>query len=317
MRTQARGLARAVVGETAARNAVLERTAPGGLAWSHPGAHLAPPPPDFAPPWPDVLVSCGRRSVALARALRRASGAAILAVHIQDPRVSPRAFDLVVAMDHDRIAAGPGVMKVGTALHDLTPAALAEAREAWRGRFERLGRPLVGVAVGGSIRGGAFTEVEARRLIAGLQQLRRETGVGLAITPSRRTSPAIRALLAEAFEGDPCALLWDGTGENPYRGILALADRLVVTSDSVSMVSEALATGRPVDILDLGFSRHAAFVEGLVRRGAARRFEGDPRAFRPVLARDATAEAAAAVRGLLQARAERLGGATGVVGKAS
>ncbi len=89
----------------------------------------------------------------------------------------------------------------------------------------------------------------------------------LAITPSRRTPDAVRALLAEAFAGDQRVFLWDMEGDNPYRGILALADRLVVTSDSVSMVSEALSTTHPVEIFDLGFPRHADFHPGIDRQG--------------------------------------------------
>jgi mitochondrial fission protein ELM1 len=86
----------------------------------------------------------------------------------------------------------------------------------------------------------------------------------------------------------------------------------VVTTDSVSMVSEAIATGRPVELLDLGFRRHVGFVQHLVDQGLARRFTGDPTTF---LARgpvDATQIAAAAVR-------ERLASAyfTGVSGQAS
>jgi mitochondrial fission protein ELM1 len=81
--------------------------------------------------------------------------------------------------------------------------------------------------------------------------------------------------------------------------VLALADRLVVTADSVSMVSEALATPHPVEVymLDLG-GRHTRFVTGLIDKGLVRPFDGEvatPPA-RPVL--DASAEAAAAVRGL-------------------
>jgi mitochondrial fission protein ELM1 len=100
--------------------------------------------------------------------------------------------------------------------------------------------------------------------------------MGLTITPSRRTPAAVRGMLAAAFAGDARAFLWDREGANPYRGILALADRLVVTSDSVSMVSEALAARAPVEVLDLGFRRHVGFIADLAASGAIRRFEGDP-----------------------------------------
>jgi mitochondrial fission protein ELM1 len=297
MRTQARGLAQAVA------TTVIEKTAPAGWSWGRRGDTRD----RFEPPWPDVLITCGRRSTALSRALRKASGGEILTVHIQDPRVSPASFDLVVAMAHDPIAAGPNVIKVATALHDLTAEKLAAAAELWRSRLEALGRPLVGVAIGGTIRGAAFTPLHGRQLVGDLRRLRRQAGASLAITPSRRTPPAIRALLGGAFGDDRRVFLWDMAGENPYRGILALADRLVVTGDSVSMVSEALATSHPVEVFDLGFARHAGFLEGLIERGLVRRFDGEPApppAGGPV---NVTTEAARAVQSLLQAR-------TGVVG---
>jgi mitochondrial fission protein ELM1 len=225
-------------------------------------------------------------------------------VHVQDPRIRPAAFDLIIAMEHDRIAAGPNVIKVATALHDLTEANLAEAGAHWAARFAGLGRPLIGVMIGGGVNGRAFTVAEGRRLMDGVSRLRAATGGGLAITPSRRTPPAVRALFANALGRDPRVFIWDLEGGNPYRGILALSDRLVVTSDSVSMVSEAVAAPAPVEVFDLGFARHAGFLKRLESAGLIRRFTGDatmPSLVAPV---NATAEAAAAVRDLLVRRGQ-------------
>lgn len=298
MRTQARGLAHAVA------QTVIEKTAPAAsplnvLMARLGGAGLARALP---PPWPDILITCGRRSAPYAAALKRASGGGILTVHIQDPRAHRGAFDLIVAMDHDRIAPGPRVIKVPTALHDVTATSLAEAEDAWRERFAPLGRPLVGVTIGGSLRGRRFTPADAARLIDGLSRLRREIDAGLAITPSRRTPIEAREMLAAAFQTDPRVFLWDLQGPNPYRAILALSDRLVVTTDSVSMVSEAVATGKPTELLDLDFPRHRGFVQRLVDSGAARRFTGDPTEPQTRPAVDSNAVAAAAVRSLIQTR---------------
>jgi mitochondrial fission protein ELM1 len=309
MRTQARGLAQAVADH------VEEKTAPArSLGVLLAGLTAAPRLAGaFPPPWPDILITCGRRSVPFAVALKRASAGRIVAVHIQDPRAFRGAFDLIIAMDHDRLAAGARVVKVATALHDVTAASLAQAADAWRPRLAPLGRPLVGVMIGGDLRGRPFTLDDGRRLLAGLLRLRREADAGLAITPSRRTPEPVRRLLSDAFADDPQTFLWDLEGANPYRGILALADRLVVTTDSVSMVSEAIATGRPVELLDLGFRRHVGFVQSLVDDGLARRFAGDPSppllAGRPV---DATQLAADAVRRVLAIR--RGQARTGLVG---
>jgi hypothetical protein len=293
MRTQARGLAHAVA------DVVVEKTVPSRWrAWR--GAVESAE--RLSPPWPDLLITCGRRSVARSVALRKASGGRTVTVHVQDPRGRRDAFDLVIAMDHDRISAGGNVMKIGTALHDLTPENLATAGALWEARFRPMARPLAGVVIGGDLKGRSFTLDDGARLLAGLKRLRNEGGASLAITPSRRTPTAVRALLADAFAGDPGVFLWDLEGNNPYRAILALSDRLIVTSDSVSMVSEALSTPHPVEVFDLGFSRHVSFVQGLVDEGLIRRFTGDPEPPRTTGPINATCQAASVVRALLQAR---------------
>lgn len=303
-RTQARGLAARVAGE--ARELTVDLRAP----WRYlPGAMtplawwgLSKTSDRPAPPWPDLLVSCGRRTTALALAIRRASGGRTLAVHVQNPLTSLAGFDLVVAMDHDGVS-GPNVVKVPTALHDVTPDRLAAAAEAWRERLTSPGRPLIGVLLGGSTRHRPFSVETARPLIDGLRRLQAETGARLAITPSRRTPADVRGALAEMFGDDPDALVWDLQGDNPYLGILALADRLVVTSDSVSMISEALATSHPVEVFGAdGGRRHADFLQGLIGRGLVRRFAGEPTpppAGGPI---DATALAARAVERLIYKR---------------
>ncbi len=297
MRSQAKGLAAAVAEE------VLERTAPrsGPRAWLARLFGVGRLPPEWGPPWPDLVVSCGRRAAPFARAIKAASGGRTLAVHVQDPRVFRGAFDLIVAMDHDRLVAGPRVMKIATALHDVTQERLQAAAAAWAPRMEALGRPLLGVAVGGDLRGRPFGLDDAARLVAALRRRRDELGGGLAITPSRRTPLRVRQALIDSFADDASAYVWDLAGDNPYAGILALADRLVVTTDSVSMVSEAIATGRPVELFDLSFARHRGFIQSLVDQGLAVRL-GDPSGGRPSVASDPTAQAAARVRGLIQMR---------------
>jgi mitochondrial fission protein ELM1 len=212
------------------------------------------------------------------------------------------AFDLVVAMDHDGVA-GANVLSLPTALHDVTPGKLAAAAGAWRARLAPDGRPLIGVLLGGSTRRQPFTLDQADRMLAGLAQVRAASDARLAVTPSRRTPPAVLARFAERLAGDPDAFVWDLAGDNPYLGILALSDRLVVTSDSVSMVSEALATAAGVEIFgDEGGRRQAAFIAGLIGGGLVRRFDGDPSpppAHPPL---DATRAAAQAVRRMLAAR---------------
>ena len=304
-RTQARGLASRLAEDVRELTVDVQkpwRFLPAGLLPS-PLAHLTPLSDRPAPPWPDVLVSCSRRAAAVALAVKRASGGRTLAIHVQNPLTNPRAFDLVVAMEHAGIS-GPNVISGPTALHDVTPARLGEAAKLWRKRLFKRGRPLVGVVLGGSNKHQPFTLKMAGDLIDGLLRLRRETGAGLAITPSRRTPVEIRAAFEARFAGDPDVFCWDMQGENPYLGILALSDRLVVTSDSVSMISEALATDNPVEVFGPdGGRRHARFLHGLVDKGLVRPFTGETLPPPPGGPIDSTEIAAQAARSLILARA--------------
>ena len=127
-------------------------------------------------------------------------------------------------------------------------------------------------------------------------------GGSVVATPSRRTGPDGVALLRERLAEIP-GDIWDGRGENPYYAYLAVADALMVTADSVSMVSEAAATGKPVHIIDLpgGDAKFARFHAAMREAGITRPFAGNIEewAYRPP---DDTARAAAAMRDLVAAR---------------
>ena len=119
-------------------------------------------------------------------------------------------------------------------------------------------------------------QMEAERLADGLAAMARDSGCGLLVTTSRRTGAANEALLRERLQGLPVAF-WDGTGENPYFGYLALADAVVVTGDSVNMVSEACFTGKPVHVFGLAGgerSKFGQFHKALADSGATRPFAG-------------------------------------------
>jgi mitochondrial fission protein ELM1 len=98
-----------------------------------------------------------------------------------------------------------------------------------------------------------------------------------AITPSRRTSEATKQQIGGALSAANFGWLWDESGDNPYLGILALAQRLIVTGDSISMISEALSTGRPVHVLPLEGQgkRHDAFLARIVEEGLVSPIDGD------------------------------------------
>lgn len=239
---------------------------PGGSAF-----HPASDP--FGPPWPDLVIATGRRSAGPALMARARSGGRTFLVQIQDPGLPPSRFDLLVVPRHDRLE-GPNVVTTAGALHRVTPARLARAAAEWEPRLARLPRPRLAVLLGGDNGVYRFTPAAADRLAGSLAALARE-GWSPMVTPSRRTGPEVMARIGAALDGTS-AWIWDGTGDNPYFGILGLADAVVVTADSVNMVTEAAATGRPVHVAELegGSAKFAAFHAAMREAGAARPFEG-------------------------------------------
>ena len=225
----------------------------------------------FAVPLPSVVIGAGGAGARVAAALR---GANVKAVAIQHPRMALSRFDAILAGRHDGIE-GPNVIVTRTALHRVTQARLAAEKEIWAPRFAHLPRPLAALLLGGSNGRYRFEAAEAKALAAQMANVMRQ-GAGLMITPSRRTAPEVVAILRAALE--PLgAWIWDFTGENPYFGMLACADAIIATADSVSMVSEAVATSAPVFLARLPgkSSRIGAFMDALVQDGRVRDFAGE------------------------------------------
>ncbi|WP_204377271.1 mitochondrial fission ELM1 family protein [Methyloceanibacter superfactus] len=224
------------------------------------------------PPWPRIVISIGRRSVPMALAVKRLSGA--YALHIQNPKVPARLFDLVAAPVHDNFE-GPNVITTFGAVHGVTPERLAEAGKSFAPRIADLPHPRVAVLLGGESQAFSFPPEVATGFGAKLAILARETGGSLLVTPSRRTRPETLDALTKAIGGVP-HFVWDGTGDNPYFAFLSLADAIVVTEDSVNMVTEAAGTGKPVYVQALpGRSTRLTRFHALMgERGATRPFEG-------------------------------------------
>ena len=249
------------------------RWMPPGLL-RRPMEYLGPKGDRLAPPWPDLWIASGRQTVALSRAVRGLSGGRSFVVQVQNPAIDPACVDLVVAPDHDLLNA-PNVLSTRGALGRVTPQRLEQAAADFAGRYGPLPKPRVGVLIGGNNKVFRMTEKTITQLTENLARLVREEGCGLMVTPSRRSGARNEAILRRGLAGLP-ADIWDGRGENPYFGILGLADHLIVTGDSVNMVSEAASTGKPVHVVDLagGSAKFSRFHGSLRAAGVTRPFTG-------------------------------------------
>lgn len=251
------------------------------------------------PPWPRLVISAGGRAAAPALAVRDAAKGQCIAVQIQDPKIAARRFDLMLIPEHDTLRA-PNVVVTRGAVHRVTAAKLAEAASAWRQHLDYLPKPRVAVLIGGA---GAYAldkdrMAELARDLAALAA----NGAGLMVTPSRRTGEAAERVLRDALAG-AAAEIWDGTGENPYFGYLGLADFVLATADSVSMITEASATGKPVHILDLpgGSAKFDRFHRAMAAAGVTRPFAGRLETW-TYPARDDTEAAGVQIRAMLETR---------------
>jgi uncharacterized protein len=257
----------------------------------------------LGPPWPDLVIGCGRNTVIPALAIRRASSGRTLLAQVQNPRLRRSEFDLLIVPEHDRLR-GPQVIVSRGAMHRVTPGRLA----AERNRFPALAalpRPVLAVLLGGSNKAYRLTMPRLSEIAEAIAVILREGGGSVLVTPSRRTGEDGRRLMEDRLAGLP-ATVWDGSGENPYFAFLALADAFLVTADSVSMISEAAATGKPIHILDLdrGNAKFARFHQQMRQAGITRPFAGHIESWSYPIPDD-TARAGAAVRALVLNRLDR------------
>jgi len=228
----------------------------------------------LTPPWPDLLITTGRRSLAASLYVKKASQGRTKTVQIQDPVIHPRHFDLVIVPQHDALR-GDNVLVTQGSIHNITAEKLAIAAAAWQSRVAHLPPPYVAVLIGGANAVYTFDAEAMKRVSDHLVAMAKQTGVSLLVTPSRRTGAENEKILREKLAGVP-SLVWDGQGDNPYHGFLGLASNIIVTADSVNMVCEAASTGKSVQIIPLegGSKKFLSFHGSMQEKGIVRSFEG-------------------------------------------
>ncbi len=277
LRSQARGLAQAVGLPFEIRKTTMKpwwRCVP--LSWVPRRASTLRDASVLEGSTPRLVISCGKHGVIPALTLKQRYGDRVFAVHIQDPNIDPKNFDLVVVPQHDRTRGSNVYLSLG-ALHHVTSDVLSAARsspEAIQLAIDE--RPLVVVLLGGQNRYYGFSMADMDRFIAKLHRAISEKDVKLAVLKSRRTPDEVAAKFTREF-GDR-HYVWDGQTPNPYMAALALASSVIATGDSVSMITEASATGRPVFVEHLSEVRRAVrfrrFHEQFEEAGITRPFDG-------------------------------------------
>jgi mitochondrial fission protein ELM1 len=205
------------------------------------------------PPWPDAVVTAGRRSVPAARWVRERSGGATRLIHIGRPWGPTSWFDLIVTTPQYGLAAAPNVVRNLMPLY-RPPVPDPSDLDRWAARFVNLPRPWIAVLVGGTSRPHLLDAAAARKLAKAADAAAREAGGSLLATFGPRAVPEVAEAFRSAIAGPAYIHLkqpQDVGTENPYRAYLHLADRFIVTSDSASMVAEAARSGKRVDVFPI------------------------------------------------------------------
>ncbi len=260
--------------------------------------------PHIAPPWPDLLIASGRQTIPYSRMIRRRSRGQTFVAILQDPRIAPAQFDFIWAPKHDRLS-GSNVFSTLLSPHRVTPERLTRHADRVLMQIKQLPHPRIAVLLGGTnsiYRFDTRTATIVGRLLA---EFIDRSHAGLMITPSRRTGAQQVQIIRDCLGTRP-VVMWDGTGDNPYFGYLGNADAVIVTCDSVNMIGEAAATGKPVHVIEFdgGSARSRRFLNGVYAEDLARPFVGRLENW-PCAPVNATPEIASAIARAMSARLGR------------
>ncbi|WP_411849681.1 mitochondrial fission ELM1 family protein [Stenotrophomonas sp. LGBM10] len=214
---------------------------------------------------PALAIGCGRQAAGALRELRR-HGSKV--VQILDPRIGARHWDLVVVPEHDALRGGNVLTLLGS-LNPVNDDWLACGRAAFAS-FSELPGPRTALLVGGPTPHAPWHEPDMVQVFQQVAAQVRGEGGSLLATTSRRTPVALVGALRSAFADLPHVIWGDGgDGVNPYAGLLGWANRVVVSPDSVNLLSEACATRMPVSVAlaTQAHGRMARFQRALHERG--------------------------------------------------
>lgn len=223
------------------------------------------------PPWPDVVIAGSRRSAPVARWIKAQSGGRTRLVHLMHTQAPLASFDLVITTPQYCLPPRDNVLHNVVPLNYVEPRRRAAAARDFAAEVADLPRPFIALLVGGDSSTHRFDIESADRLGRQASAEARAAGGSLLISTSARTPAESAQVLFGAVDCPAYRYAWKPNDErNPYLAFLGLADRVIVTSDSASLATDACATGKPVRVFDLP-RRPKSGAKELVRRWGERR----------------------------------------------
>ena len=196
----------------------------------------------------DVIISCGRKSVIPSIHLKNTANKKVFNIHIQDPKVNLNHFDFIVAPEHDAIE-GENVISTKGAIHYLTENEISENKDYLNSFIKKDERKIWALIMGGPTKYYDYSTKNMKHIFTALYKLLKKHDFQLVVIPSMRT-PINTIHYAKEFFGENHTVIED-VDKKAYLSALAIAENIVVTCDSSSMISEAALTGKPIYIASI------------------------------------------------------------------
>ena len=196
----------------------------------------------------DVIISCGRKSVIPSIYLKKTVNKKVFNIHIQDPKVNLNHFDFIVAPEHDAIQ-GQNVISTKGAIHYLTESEINENKDYLQSFIKKDERKVWSLILGGPTKYYDYSTKNMKHIFTMLDKLLKKYNFQLVVIPSMRT-PINTINYAKEFFGDNHTVIMD-VDKKAYLSALAIAENIIVTCDSSSMISEAALTRKPIYIANI------------------------------------------------------------------
>ena len=196
----------------------------------------------------DIIISCGRKSVIPSIYLKNSSNKKIFNIHIQDPKVDLKHFDFIVAPEHDAMK-GQNVISTRGAIHYLTENEINENKDYLNSFIKKDERKIWTLIIGGPTKYYDYSSKNINNIFKKINELSKIHNFQLVVIPSMRTPINITHYAKEYFGEDHTVIM--DVDKKAYLSALAIAQNIIVTCDSSSMISEAALTGKPIYIASI------------------------------------------------------------------
>lgn len=246
---------------------------------------------DLNKPYPDVLICAGRRLSSVALNIKKRSQGKTFVINIMNPNLPLNKFDLVLLPQHDNTkpvikARNKNIIETNGSLNKVKLDRISNEKAKWRMELEQMPAPKIGFIIGGDTKSTKFPTKDFGKITKQLSDLANKLNGSLLITTSRRTSNKCLQALKENLNCKNYLYDWNDENSkpeeqknplgNPYFAYMGISDYIVVTGDSMSMVSEACSTGKPVYVYmpesALG-KKHMRFCKKMIEEGYVKEFD--------------------------------------------